>query len=345
MQMPTSSDPQIFKELIEKSTRILITSHVSPDPDSICSILLLGLTLKENFPDIQIMMVCEELPDNLNFLPGYENIISKPLVEAIENKDLIIIVDAMNFGRCTRDDSNKISRRVKENRVQVAIIDHHEPVGVEDNFCYINDGYSAAVEQVYNTCFEKLRFKKPEHYDVITITGLYSDTGGFTYLNGRYKETLNLIGEIIDSGVKIENIKNQLYQYSEDQMQVIAELARNTTHQDSYTYTFLSDAFVKEWTGSLKPSSPMHSATKIFTDNFIRNIEKRSWGFILYKDSRIGENMYSISFRSIGGIPNVSFIASKLDGGGHKAASGARAQAENVQEAITKIQKVITESL
>jgi phosphoesterase RecJ-like protein len=334
-----------LKVLIEKSENILISSHVSPDPDSISSILLLGLTLDVNFPDKQINMVSEELPDNLNFLPGFEKIKSQPLTEAIMGKDLIIIVDAMNFGRCTRADAKAISQNVKNSTIPIVIIDHHEQVDVEDNAAYINESYPAAVEQVYKTCFEDLKLNKPDGYADITMAGLYSDTGGFTYLNGHYKETLGLIGDLLDAGTTIEGIKNKLYQYTQMQMGVVAELAKNTNHHNNYSYTYLSDNFVNDWEESKKPLQQMHTATKIFTDNFIRNIEGRQWGFIVYKDSRLGVNTYSISFRSVGGNPNVSAIASKLQGGGHKAASGARVEAQNLDEAIQKVHKTIAESI
>jgi phosphoesterase RecJ-like protein len=334
-----------FKDLVISSNKILVTSHVSPDPDSICSILLLGTTLETNFPDKQISMISEELPDNLNFLPGFSKIKSQQLQEAIAGKDLIIIVDAMNFGRCTRGDANTLSLEVKDKNIPVVIIDHHEPVDIIDNAAYINEMFPAAVEQVYEVCFNQLNFTKPKGFAEITMTGLYSDTGGFTYLNGHYKETLMLIGELIEQGTNIEEVKNRLYQFREPQMKVVAELANNVTHNNGYSYTFLSDAFINKWTDSGNSLQMMHSATKIFTDNFIRNIEGRRWGFLVYKDSRLGEDNYSISLRSVGGKPNVSEIASKLDGGGHKAASGARVQAKNVEEAIQKIQQVIAESV
>jgi phosphoesterase RecJ-like protein len=334
-----------LRQLINQSSKILIISHVSPDPDSISSTLLLGLTLESNFPDKQIIMNSEELPDNLSFLPGFKNIQNKKLEDAINDIGLIIIVDAMNFGRCTRGDHQALSQKVKEENITVAIIDHHEAVGVEDNAAYINQGYPAAVEQAYETLFNQLGLKKPAGYAEITMAGLYADTGGFTYLNGRYKETLTLIGELLDAGTKIEDIKNKLYQYSKRQLKVVAELATNTSHKDDYTYTFLSDEFVKDWANSGQPLTSMHTATKIFTDNFIRNIEGRKWGFIIYRDYRLGENIYSISLRSVGGTPDVTTIAVKMDGGGHKAASGARIQASNINEAIEKVHKIISETI
>jgi bifunctional oligoribonuclease and PAP phosphatase NrnA len=334
-----------LKELIDSSGNILITSHVSPDPDSICSILLLGLTLEANFPDKKINMVCEEMVDNLNFLPGYEKIKSQPLAESVDAKDLIILVDAMNFARCTRGDASTISQKVKDGNIAVVIIDHHEAVEVEENKLYINDKYPAAAEQVYKTCFKDLGLKKPDGYAEITMAGLYSDTGSFTFLNDNFKETLGLVSELLDASVKIEDIKTKLYQYSESQIKVVAELANNISHDDSYTYSYLSDDFVADWLASGKDLPTMHTATKIFIDNFIRNIDGRLWGFIFYKNPHLGPNIYSVSFRSVGGHPNVSALAAKISGGGHKGAAGARVEANSLQEAKQKIQKVISDTI
>jgi phosphoesterase RecJ-like protein len=90
-----SSHISKLKELLESSGKILITSHISPDPDSVSSMLLLGTTLELNYPDKQINIVSEELPDDLEFLSGYSKIRKQPLIEAIEETDLIIMVDAM----------------------------------------------------------------------------------------------------------------------------------------------------------------------------------------------------------------------------------------------------------
>jgi phosphoesterase RecJ-like protein len=343
----TTEQTTKFKELIDNSNKILITSHVSPDPDSISSILLLGTTLRTNYPNKQITMFSEELPENLSYLPGFNDIKSGSLKNVIdqENPALIIMVDAMNFVRCSRDDAREISQKLKENNTPLAIIDHHEAVGVEDNEAYINEGYPAAVQQVYETCFNQLNLQKPEGYAETTMTGLYSDTGGFAYFNDKYKETLVLITALLDAGVRVEGVKNRLYQYTEDQMKIVAELATNISHNKDYSYTFLSDEFIKNWTEGKMSLTAMHTATKIFTDNFIRNIEGRSWGFLIYADSRLGDNWYSISLRSVGGKPDVASVAGRMSGGGHKAASGARVQANSVQEAIKKVQEVITETL
>src|SRR5664279_1051831 len=113
------------KQLIDDAERILITSHVSPDPDAVASVLLLGTTLELNFPDKKVEMVLEEEPDGLNFLNGYGQIKFEPLAIATESfkPDLFIIVDANNYERCSRKDGLKIRDYVTRNHTKTAILD------------------------------------------------------------------------------------------------------------------------------------------------------------------------------------------------------------------------------
>jgi phosphoesterase RecJ-like protein len=336
-----NSQISTFKELLEKSNRILITSHISPDPDSVCSMLLLGTTLELNYSDKQINIISEELPEDLEFIAGYEKLHKQDLAEAVENTDLVIIVDAMHFGRCTRNGSDIVSAKVKEKNIPVVVLDHHEPVGIEESAIYINHGFPAAVQEVYEVLFHKLELHNPEGYAETTMTGLYSDTGGFAYFNDRYKDTLSLIEELLDAGVKVELIRNKLNQYTEDQMTVIGELARNLTHENGYTYSYVSDDFLNEWLESGKEPRSLNVGSKIFLNNFIRNISGRPWGFVVFRDPLLADSYFSVSLRSVGGKPDVSQIASKLNGGGHKAASGGKVQASNINEALLKIKEAI----
>jgi phosphoesterase RecJ-like protein len=335
---------QTLKNLLEKSKNILITSHVSPDPDSVCSMLLLGLTMEKNYPDKILNLTAEEAADNLSFLTGYSKIKIQPLTAALDGQDLIIIVDAMNFERCTRNNSQAISQNVKEKNIPLAIIDHHQPIGVEQNTVYINNDNSSATQEIYELLFRELKLQKPDGYAEIAISGIYSDTAGFTYLKDNYKDTLTIAGELIGAGANLEVIKSKLQQYRLDDITPIKEVLSNIRIEDEYTFSFLGDDFVDEWLKSGKTSTPLNIAKTYFMDNFSRNINGREWGFALYKEPMLGDGFYSISFRAINGTKDVSVLAGKLNGGGHKAAAGARVQAKNIDEAILKIQNIILEA-
>jgi phosphoesterase RecJ-like protein len=335
---------QTLKYLLEKAQNILVTSHVSPDPDSICSMLLLGLTLEKNYVHKKISITTEEAADNLSFLAGFNKIKVQPLADALNNQDLIIVVDAMNFERCTRNNAQAISQKVKEKNIPLAIIDHHQPIGVEQNAVYINNDNSSATQEIYELLFNELKFQKPEEYAEIAMAGIYSDTAGFTYLKDNYKDTLAIAGELISAGAKLEVIKSKLQQYSLDDIAPLKEILTNIRVEDEYTFSYLSDNFVDDWLKSGKTSSALNIAKSYFMDNFSRNINGKEWGFALYKEPVIGDGFYSVSFRAINGTKDVSVLAGKLDGGGHKAAAGGRVQAKNIEEAILKIQKVISQT-
>ena len=335
-----------FKELLQQSNKLLVSAHTSPDPDAVASLLLLGTTLEANFPDKQVSMVLEEEPDGLDFLSAYDKIRFQPMLEATEElkPELIILVDSNGYDRVSRHDGQKIKDYIAANGVKTAIIDHHEPDDKDEADVYINSGNPAAVQEIYELCFDSLRLKKPEGYAQTTMLGLYADSGGFAYQNPRFRQTLVLATDLVDAGANIEQIKNHINQYTEEGMRVIAELALNLSHGADYTYTYLGDDFVTGWVQSGKSLPALHSSRKKFVNDYIRSIDGRQWGFVISLDPQEDERTYSVSLRSVGGGKDVADIAKKLDGGGHKASAGGKVQAASVEEALQKVQEVISQS-
>ena len=334
-----------LKKYIENSQKILITSHISPDSDAICSVLLLGRTLKVNYPDKQVFMSLEELADGLDFLTGFDQLEEKNLVAALEthNPDLLFFVDAMNVERCTRKDAPAAKKYLSSHPdITQIIIDHHEQVGVNKAALYINQGSPATVQDVYEVCFDWLGLKKPKGYGEITMLGIISDSLRFKYQNPRHRETFKLVSDLIDAGASIEQLESRLEHYDTDQMRVFGELATNIrSSRKGYSYSFISDEFTERWEGKDRPPASFKSACEIFVNQFIRNFENNQWGFIIYPDVVTGAGHYCVSLRSVGGVVDVSAIAAKLGGGGHKPAAGAKIQVGNIEEAIEKVKTAI----
>jgi phosphoesterase RecJ-like protein len=341
-----NSQTEKLKQLIEDSQRILITSHVSPDPDAVSSVLLLGTTLSLNFPDKKAHMILEEQPDGLDFLESFEQIKFLPLSKALDDlkPDLFVMVDVANFGRASRNDGSLIKKYIDDNGVKTVTIDHHEPTGRDEVELYINTRAAAAVQEVYKLCFDEMNLRKPGGYAQATMLGLYADTGGFIYIGPENSYSLDLVQELVNNGVSIEDIKNLIITYTDSQMEVISELAANSTSSGDYTYSFMTDSFVDRWLVVNKSIPSLHRATKAFIDNYIRSIGGRKWGFIVYKDILEGEGTYSVSFRSLRFTKDVEKLAASLDGGGHKSAAGAKLQAKNIEEAISTLKDIIAES-
>lgn len=338
-----SSEVTRLKALIESSQKILITSHISPDPDAVSSLLLTGMTLIKSFPNKQIKMILEEEPLALNFLNSYDNIIFQNLAEAIEHQapDLIILLDGNNFDRASRHNGDKVRELIKNGQIKVAIIDHHEIAGRDKAEVFINRHDPATAQTAYEILLKDLNLNPPEAAVQTALTGYYADTGGFVYLkDGGQKTVFGFVEELVSNGGDIGTIKNRLEQYSLDDMKVIAELAHNVNQTADYTYSYIGDGFMSEWLKNHQQSE-LQRGTGVFLDSFIRNINGRKWGFIVYINTLQGDNIYSVSFRSVNGVKDVAQIANRLGGGGHKSAAGAKLEAESVDQAVDKIKNTI----
>lgn len=334
-----------FLGLVKDAQRIFITSHVSPDPDAICSVLLLLNTLKLNFVAKEFLICLEEKPaKDVSFLAGYDEIKFEPLLPAMEsyNPDLFVVLDANKFDRVSRKDGQKIREYVKRQGVKSVIVDHHEPQDKDDVDLYINDSCPATVQNVYEICFNKLGLKKPEGYGDITMLGILDDTGRFLYENSKHQQTFEIVNKLVDDGASIETLWNRLFRYTERQLEVISELFNNLVAGDGYTYSFLDDDFCIQWLESNKSAAKLKGAVDWFKDNFLRNIENNTWGFVVYRDTAEEKKIYSVSFRAIDGTKDVAALARKLEGGGHKAAAGGHTEASNVDEAIEKVKQLIS---
>lgn len=332
-----------FLNYIQNAQRILITSHVSPDPDAVCSALLLGNTLKANFKDKIISISLEEKPDSLDYLEGYSQIQFSELGQLIKENHpgLLIVVDAPNLQRCTRLDIDLVKKQLEELGTRIVLIDHHQPETGDKLDLTINKGRPAATQEVYELCFDELKFSKPSGYAETTLLGIYSDTGGFIYKANRPRQMFELVSELVESGVSLESIKNRLESYTPDHLKVIAELANNVSGTKDYTYSYISDEFYEKWQKNNKLANVLHTGCKKFVDSYIRNIDGRQWGFIVFRNSLLEANMYSVSFRSTNGVVDVSQIAKKMSGGGHKPAAAGRVAAGSAKEAITQVQSII----
>jgi bifunctional oligoribonuclease and PAP phosphatase NrnA len=335
-----------LKRLIESNERILITSHISPDPDAISSLLLLGTTLKLNFPDKEVVMVMEEEPAGLTFLTGYSQIEFKDLLEGLETTrpGLVILVDTNNYLRVSRQDGPDIGEYIKSSNTPLAIIDHHEPANKQASEVYLNRNYPAAAQEVHQLLFADMGLTKPEGYAQTTMLGLYSDSGGFKYLRETHAQTFKLAEELVAAGANIEDIDNLTHQYSLDDMAALSELAKNIKQKQDYSFSYLMDGFVDGWLVSGKTGEALHKAVEIFINGFIRNINGKKWGYLVYKNSLYGPDVYSCSFRSVGSAKDVYKIAAQLNGGGHKPAAGGRIIASSLDEALKQVEAAINHS-
>jgi bifunctional oligoribonuclease and PAP phosphatase NrnA len=335
-----------LKRLIDDSQRILVTSHISPDADAVSAVLLFISTLELNFPDKKLLAALEEEPADLDFIDGYSKLEFGPITEKLEDfkPGLLVMLDGNNYERASRKDGQRIRDFIKSGDVKTAVIDHHQIAGKDEVDVFINCQSPSTVQDVYCVLLDSLKLKQPTAAAQTAMTGFYADTGGFLYVKaGQPDRVFGFAERLVAAGADVEKVKYQLENYTLADMAVIGELARNISQTADYNYSFLKDDFISDWMAKWNKHSFLQRGTNAFLNNYIRNIGGRSWGFIVYKNVLEGDGIYSASFRSQSGRPDVSFIAGRLGGGGHKPAAGARFEAASVKAAVAKVQAMIND--
>lgn len=335
-----------LKELLDSSRKILVTSHISPDPDAVCSTLLLGRTLRANYPSKQINMVLEEKPArNLDFLEGYNDIEFRDVLGAINElkPDLFILLDAPNFERCSRNNGAELRKILADKDTKVTIIDHHEEHGKDTSDVYINNHRPATAQEVYELLFDRLGLKKPQGYAQTALLGIISDTDRHRFDNPVHRQTYKIVSDLLDAGASIEKLETKLERYDKDQLDVFTNLLSHISDSGrGYTYSYIDDEFTNRWLRKKRPISSFKMGCDIFTAQFLKAFEDNLWGFIIHPELQEWPGTYGVSLRSASGSQDVSLLAHSLGGGGHKPAAGARFKADNAQEAIEKVRQAIS---
>ena len=293
-----------IKKRIEEAVNILVVSHHDPDGDALGSSLGLSLFLN-SIEKKTTVYNRDKCPEYLNFID------SSNLVNSIENIsddfDLILLLDLNDFERTGED----MSIYLKNTQTDIIVIDHHENPKIKTNFSLIDSNSSSTGILIYNLI---LSFGQPINNLIATLllTTIITDTSSFRNSNTN-SEALRVASELINLGANMQLINSSLLnERSLNKLLLEKEILLNHEfYSDIHTLisfctteNYKSTNTTKEQSEGIANFLLNHKEVKIGI--FIRQISKNSW---------------KVSMRTDGFI-NLSLLANKFDGGGHKNASG-----------------------
>ena len=293
-----------IKKRIEEAVNILIVSHHDPDGDALGSSLGLSLFLN-SIEKKTTVYNRDKCPEYLNFID------SSNLVNSIENIsddiDLILLLDLNDFERTGED----MSIYLKNTQTDIIVIDHHQNPKIKTNFSLIDANSSSTGILIYNLI---LSFGQPINNLIATLllTTIITDTSSFRNSNTN-SEALRVASELINLGANMQLINSSLLnERSLNKLLLEKEILLNHEfYSDIHTLisfctteNYKSTNTTKEQSEGIANFLLNHKEVKIGI--FIRQISKNSW---------------KVSMRTDGFI-NLSLLANKFDGGGHKNASG-----------------------
>ncbi|MDB5259489.1 MAG: phosphoesterase RecJ protein phosphoesterase RecJ protein [Candidatus Taylorbacteria bacterium] len=316
MTQKTLDAAPIILEAVRASKNILLHCHPSPDPDSVCSALAMKSALEQLGKQATIISGDSNIPAAFSHFPGFSSILQKSIGEIdLAAYDLFIAQDSGSIGMVSRKTAVVFPPTMK-----VVVIDHH---ATNTGYGHINlvDAAYPAVAQMLSDIFSVWGIVMNQEIASNLMIGLFTDTGGFRY-GAMPSETFACAAELVKH---VPNF-NQLISTME-----------NSNTPDTLIFQALALSSIEtHFGGNLAISAVPYSAIKskgidiqAISGAVIANLLKSVIGWNVAVSLVEEEpNKVKLSFRTRDAAKfDVSKIAVKVGGGGHKAAAGALIEA------------------
>lgn len=287
--------------LCKTSNSVAIFTHKNSDHDTICSAVSLNEILKQN--GVNAVIFVEKTPSSgiLRFVPN-ENF----LTSSDACFDVGICVDCSDL-RMLNDENLKVFGRCKT----TFNIDHHQDNTKFANNNFVKKGWSSCCEVLYQLF--KQNFKLNEYIASLLYAGMYMDCGSFNYSSTSPK-TLKCASELLKY---CPNINENFFICFGVAGQEVFEITKRAFN----SVKFYCDGKIAV---SVLRKKDYHEANckredGKFVVTYLQNISGVEIGISFSEDNK---NEWRISLRTSTSYVDVSSIAHRFNGGGHKKASG-----------------------
>ncbi len=312
-------------DTIKKNKKFLISTHVNPDPDALCSELALAGYLKSLGKTVMIINE-EDVLDRFYFFPGIKK------VRGLKNRknisyDVAMVVDCGDLNRI-----GKVQSLLKPERPLINI-DHHITNDFFGTLNLVCPKLSSTCEVLFEL-FKKDKLTFTKDIAFCLYTGIMTDTGSFRYSNTTSR-THEIAGELRKFKFSATAIYQQIYE--------------TISLEDSKEFTKVLSRFDILFSGKVicknlsKKVVAMFSETFDLRDALFRFLRSIQGVEVVVICTEFTRNQSRVNLRSAGNI-DVAKIAHHFNGGGHHNASGCQVQG-NMKQARAEILKIIEKLL
>jgi phosphoesterase RecJ-like protein len=305
--MTTTSDIAAVADALRANERFIVTSHENPDGDALGSLLAMHLALVELGKDSVMVLVGESpLPAEYGFLDvvgaGLRRVVTDDHVDRV-----LVAVDSAQETRLT--DARLLDAPLVVN------IDHHHDNTRFGSVNLVADGASSTAE-VLADVFAELGLSLTPAIAEALYTGLVTDTGRFQYSNTTPR-ALRLAADLVEAGANPQRVFQAVYESMPfPKLRLLARaLERASLHADGrIVISYLVRADFSD-VDALEPYSEG-------IIDVLRSVEGVELGALIREQVRDDGPARKVSLRSSTERVDVSAIARKSNGGGHRQAAG-----------------------
>lgn len=336
--MSTTSEEFLksFDDLITKSERVLLSAHMSPDDDSISSVLGMKWYLEFKYPNKLFDIVYPGKATNRwQYFEGYDQIkFVDDVGDSINDYDTLILFDVSSYSRVIKD-----TQKIKGFKGNSICIDHHKNQPDSFTIDYVDTNNPACSFLLFELFYNGIE-NIPARICEVILLGILGDTGSFTYIQPSQAYVLSCAQRLITEGnISIQALKARYMQYDIEVFKIMQILMSNFKIMEIGEWGKFSITFIDRAECSLITTNDLavSAACHIFVDTYSKSIKGVNWGMVYYPKFEIDE--FAASFRSLPQGVNVRVIAQAMNiGGGHDLASGGKfPNAVKAEECILKV--------
>jgi len=299
-------------EAIRGGERFLVTTHENPDGDALGSMLAMKLALDQLGKDSSMLLVGDApLPGEYSFMP-LEGLLRRLPDDASER--ILLALDCANESRIGPDPE------VLQLSPLVVDIDHHHD---NSRFGDVNviDATASSTGELLRDLFRELEIELTPAIAESLYIALVTDTGRFQYTNTTPK-SLRLAAELVEAGADLHRIFQGVYESV--QFAKLKLLARALERAQVYEGGRLVVSYL------LRDDFQEVGAAEPYSEgiiDYLRAVEGADMAVLIREPPRSGGPLHRVSLRASHDELDVSAIARKSGGGGHRQAAGFSSEA------------------
>lgn len=292
----------MLNHALEQVKTVAIGGHVRPDGDCVGSCMGVYQYIKTWYPEIEVDVYLEDIPESFKRLIAVSDQIKGEVAE-VKAYDLFITLDCADVARLG------FSSALFENAKHTICVDHHvsNAAFADDN--HIVPDASSTSELIYHLLpYEKITKEIAE----CLYLGIVHDTGVFQY-SCTSPETMEAAANLMRKGIRAnEIIDKTFYEKTYAQNQILGRaLLESILFMDGKCIFTCLTKKIMDFHG-VKPKDLEGIVSQL------RVTEGVEVAIFLYQTD---EQEFKVSLRASGDV-DVSKVAQKFGGGGHKKAAG-----------------------
>src|SRR5579864_5754786 len=303
----TTTDLAAVADAIRKNDRFVVVSHENPDGDSLGSLLAMTLALRQLRKEAVMYLSGDApLPREYGFMPFGDLTRDVP---TDMGERVLIAVDCAKADRIGPSPEALLSSKLTID------IDHHHD---NSRFGEINliEPEASSTGEVLRDVFRELRVELTPEIAEPLYVALVTDTGRFQYTNTTPK-ALRLAAELVEAGADLHRIFQGVYESV--QFAKLKLLARALERAQVYEGGRIVVSYLLRGDFAEVGAAEPYSEGII---DYLRAVEGADMAVLIREPPRSDGPSRRVSLRASTDELDVSAIARKSGGGGHRQAAG-----------------------